>query len=63
MNEDKQTLTGYTHDGVDEDIVKATQIEDMISMFGDIEDLHQRSYSTFLFAALSWSYKFKLDNK
>lgn len=56
----QNTLTGFTHDGVDEDMVKATQIEGMISMFGDIEDLHQRSYGTFLFASLSWSYKFKL---
>ena len=60
LEEFKNTLTGYTHDGVDEDMVKATQIEDIISEFGDIEDLHQRSYQTFLFAALSWSYKFKL---
>ena len=56
----QNTLTGLTHDGVDEEMVKATEIEDIISQFGDIEDLHQRSYKTFLFASLSWSYKFKL---
>jgi len=62
MNEETQqnTINGYTHDGVDEEMVKATQIEEVISQFGDIEDLHQRSYKTFLFASLAWSYKFKL---
>lgn len=39
---------------------KTIQIEDMISKFGDIEDLHQRSYKGFLFSSLAWSYKFKL---
>jgi len=62
MNEETQqnTINGYTHDGVDAEMVKATQIEEVISQFGDIEDLHQRSYKTFLFASLAWSYKFKL---
>jgi len=39
---------------------KTIQIEDMISKFGDVEDIHQRSYKPFLFSSLAWSYKFKL---
>jgi hypothetical protein len=40
--------------------IKTELIEDMISRFGDVENLSENSYKPFLFGALAWSYKFKL---
>jgi hypothetical protein len=45
---------------VEEYEVKTEIIEDVVSSFGDVENLSENSYKPFLFGALAWSYKFKL---
>jgi len=45
---------------IDEYRIKTEIIEDVISKFGDVENLSENSYKPFLFGALCWSYKFKL---
>jgi hypothetical protein len=45
---------------IDEYRIKTETIEDVISKFGDVENLSENSYKPFLFGALAWSYKFKL---
>jgi len=45
---------------IDEYRIKTEQIEDIVSSFGDVENLSENSYKPFLFGALAWSYKFKL---